>query len=65
MVEKAKLLDQVRGVARLRHLGRKTEDAYVSYIRRFILFHNKRHPSEMGTEEIRTFLTSLAVSTLR
>lgn len=58
---KPKLLEQVRRTARLRHLSRKTENSYVAYIRRFILFHNKRHPNEMGVEEIRAFLTDMAV----
>lgn len=61
-MQKPKLLDQVRQVARLRHLSHRTEDAYVQFIRRYILFHNKRHPSEMGADEIREFLTHLAVS---
>ncbi|HEX9928950.1 MAG TPA: phage integrase N-terminal SAM-like domain-containing protein [Pyrinomonadaceae bacterium] len=56
---KPKLLDQVRREARLRHLSLKTERAYIYYIRRFILFHNKGHPSEMGADEIpRLFNTS-------
>ena len=59
--QKPKLLDQVRREARLRHLSLKTERAYVYYIRRFILFHNKCHPSEMGADEIRDYLTHLAV----
>lgn len=58
---KPKLLVQVRHTARLRHLSRNTEGAYVSYIRRYILFHNKRHPLDMGADEIRAFLTDLAV----
>ena len=43
-----KLLDQVRTVARLKHLSRKTEDAYASWIKRFILFNQKRHPIDMA-----------------
>jgi site-specific recombinase XerD len=61
MNQKPKLLDQVRAVARARHLSHKTEDAYHNFIKRFILFHDKRHPREMGTEEISAFLTHLAV----
>ena len=49
---KKKLLDQVREVIRLKHYSIRTEEAYVSWIRRFILFHNKRHPREMGSREI-------------
>jgi hypothetical protein len=45
---KPKPLDEVRNVARLKHLSRSTERADVNYIRRFILFHHKRHPLEMG-----------------
>jgi integron integrase len=56
-----KLLDQVRTVARLRHLSLKTEQAYARQIKRFILFHNKRHPKEMGADEIRSYLSHLAV----
>jgi hypothetical protein len=61
MHEKPKLLEQVRAIARARHLSHRTEDAYHNYIKRFILFHNKRHPKEMGAEEITSFLTHLAV----
>jgi integron integrase len=61
-MDKPKLLDQVRNAARMRHLSHKTEGAYVNFIKRFILFHNKRHPAEMGAEEIQNFLTHLAVS---
>ncbi|MGI8731769.1 MAG: integron integrase [Pyrinomonadaceae bacterium] len=56
-----KLLDQVRTVARLKHFSLRTEQAYVSWIRRFILFHKKRHPANMAEAEIRQFLANLAV----
>jgi integron integrase len=56
-----KLLDQVRVALRTRHYAIRTEEAYVDWIRRFILFHGKRHPREMGAAEIETFLTDLAV----
>jgi hypothetical protein len=56
-----KLLDQVRQVIRLKHTAISTEQSYTYYIKNFILFHNKRHPREMGVEEIRTYLTYLAV----
>jgi integrase len=59
--QKPKLLDQVREVIRLRHYSRRTEKAYVGWIRRFILFHNKRHPSQMGEKEITQFLSGLAI----
>ena len=60
-MQKPKLLDRVRAVARIRHLSLRTEQAYSDWIRRFILFHRKRHPEEMGAEEIRQFLSHLAV----
>ncbi|HQE93532.1 MAG TPA: integron integrase [Anaerolineae bacterium] len=56
-----KLLDQVRDVLRLKHYSIRTEEAYTAWIRRFILFHHKRHPREMGAAEINAFLTHLAV----
>ncbi|MGD1046333.1 MAG: integron integrase [Bacteroidota bacterium] len=55
-----KLLDQVRETLRLKHLSLRTEDSYVQWIKRFILFHNKRHPAEMGEKEIRSYLIHLA-----
>ena len=56
-----KLLDQVREAIQLRHYSYHTEETYVQWIRRYILFHNKRHPIEMGRTEIEAFLTHLAV----
>ncbi len=56
-----KLLDQVRNRIRVKHYSIRTEEAYVSWIKRFILFHDKRHPKEMGSKEIEAFLTNLAV----
>jgi len=58
---KPRLLDRVRQALRARHMSRRTEEAYVAWIRRFIFFHNKRHPAEMGAPEVTRFLTSLAV----
>jgi integron integrase len=58
---KPRLLDQVRDAIRTRHYSYRTEEAYVGWIRRFILFHHKRHPAEMGKPEIEQFLTGLAV----
>jgi integron integrase len=55
-----KLLDQVRDVIRLKHYSYRTEQTYVQWIRRYILFHNKRHPIDMGVPEIEAFLTHLA-----
>ena len=59
--QEPKLLDRVRSAARVRHLSLRTEKAYAQWIRRYILFHGKRHPSEMGEAEINAFLTHLAV----
>ena len=56
-----RLLDQVRAAIRVRHYSRRTEDTDVHWIRRFILFHAKRHPRDMGEREITVFLTHLAV----
>jgi hypothetical protein len=56
-----KLLDQVRDVMRVKHYSYRTEKSYVDWIRRYILFHNKRHPIERGTAEGTQFLTHLAV----
>ena len=55
-----KLLDQVREAIRVRHYSRRTEEAYVVWIRRFIVFHGKRHPTELGASHISEFLSSLA-----
>jgi site-specific recombinase XerC len=57
---KPKLLDQVRQAIRTRHYSDKTEKAYVHWIKRYIFFHNKRHPMEMAEPEIGRFLSSLA-----
>ena len=57
---KPKLLDQVRDVIRRKHFSIRTEQSYVDWIRRFILFHNKRHPREMAEAEVTEFLTHLA-----
>jgi len=57
---KPKLLDQVRSAIRTRHYSIRTEEAYINWIKRFILFHNKRHPNEMGEREINQFLSYLA-----
>ena len=56
-----KLLDRMRGVIRAKHYSYRTEQAYVQWAKRFILFHGKRHPREMGKQEIEAFLTDLAV----
>ena len=56
-----KLLDRVRDAIRTKHYSIRTEEAYVNWIKRFILFHDKRHPQEMEAAEIEEFLTHLAV----
>src|SRR4029079_6279938 len=56
-----KLLDLVSTVARLKHLSIRTEKAYRHYIKRFIIFHGLRHPEEMGEQEIRAYLSHLAI----
>jgi integron integrase len=56
-----RLLDRVREANRLRHGSRSTEKSYVGWIRRYILFHGKRHPAEMGAPEVTRFLSSLAI----
>jgi site-specific recombinase XerD len=56
-----KLLDQVRDKIRLKHYSIRTEQAYVDWIKHFVLFNNKRHPAEMGAAEVEAFLTHLAV----
>jgi len=61
MDQPPKLLDRVRAAIRARHFSPRTEETYVMWIRRFILFHGKRHPSAMGGAEVNQFLTHLAV----
>jgi integron integrase len=56
-----KLLDQLRDRIRVKHYSLRTEQAYLQWVKRYILFHGKRHPAEMGKVEVEAFLTSLAV----
>jgi hypothetical protein len=56
-----RLLDRVRAAVSARHFSRRTEKVYVAWIRRFILFHDKRHPADMGGPEITRFLSALAM----
>ncbi len=58
---KKKLLDLVREAIERKHYSKRTEEAYIHWIKRYIFFHNKRHPLEMGNQEIEAFLTHLAV----
>ena len=55
-----KLLDQMRDAIRLKHYSYRTEETYVDWVRRYILFHQKRHPNDMGAPEIQAFLVYLA-----
>ncbi len=57
-----RLLDKVRQKIRLKGYSIRTEKTYTSWIKRFILFHRKRHPNEMGKPEIEAFLTHLAIN---
>lgn len=61
MAQSPRLLDQVKEAARLKHFSLRTEKSYLYYIRNFILFHDKRHPKDMGAPEIRAYLSHLAV----
>jgi integron integrase len=56
-----RLLDRVRLAIRARHYSTRTEEAYVAWIKRYIFFHGKRHPAEMGADEVTRFLSSLAL----
>ncbi len=56
-----RLLDQVRDKLRKLHYSPRTEEAYIGWIKRFIWFHNKRHPRDMGAPEVEAFLSNLAV----
>jgi hypothetical protein len=60
MESKRKLLDLVRDKIRFKHYSISTEKTYVFWIKHYIFFHNKKHPIEMGKEEIEAFLTFLA-----
>ncbi len=60
--KKPKLLEQVKVVMRASHYSIKTEEAYTNWIKRFVLFHNKRHPKDMGAEEIKAFINNLAIN---
>ena len=57
-----RLLEQVRNEIRVRHYRRRTEESYTQWIKRFIYFHKKKHPKDMGADEITAYLTHLAVN---
>jgi len=61
-VTQQKLVDQVRNAIRVKHYSPRTEEAYWNWIKRFIIFHNKRHPNDMAESEISSFLSDLAVN---
>ena len=60
-MDKPRLMVRVREAIRVRHYSLRTEEAYLQWVRRFILFHGKRHPENMGEPEVAAFLTHLAV----
>ena len=60
--DRPKLLDQVRARIRAKHYSIRTETQYVQWVRRFFLFHGKRHPRDLGAAEVEAFLTHLAVA---
>ena len=57
-MSKSKLLEQIRQTCRLHHLSYRTEEVFLLWIKRFILFHNKRYPKEMGETEIKEHILS-------
>lgn len=59
-LQKPKLLDRVKIAIRAKHYSIRTEQAYVNWIKKFVLFHNKRHPKELGASDINQFLSHLA-----
>ncbi len=61
MPKKSKLLEQVRRIIQTKHYRYSTEKSYVDWIYRYILFHDKKHPKEMGEKEVSEFLSFLAV----
>jgi integron integrase len=61
-MQKPKLLETLTGSLRIKHYSLKTEKSYISWVKRYIYSHNKRHPMEMGTAEVRSFLNYLAVN---
>ena len=61
-MSKTKLLDEVRNVIRLRHYSTRTEESYTNWIRKYVLYHNKKHPRDMGEKEIRDYLNYLSLS---
>jgi integrase len=62
LMTQPKLIDQVRAAIRVKHYSPRTEEAYWNWIKRFILFYNKRHPNDLSEAEISAFLSDLAVN---
>ena len=62
IVQPPKLLDQIRNKLRVKHYAIRPEEQYLHWIKRYILFHGKRHPKDMGAVQIEAFLTNLAVA---
>ena len=58
---RSRLLDDVRRAIRVKHYSIRTEEAYIQWIKRYIFFHHKKHPADMGEAELSAFLTHLAV----
>ncbi|MGA0200343.1 MAG: phage integrase N-terminal SAM-like domain-containing protein, partial [Prochlorotrichaceae cyanobacterium] len=56
-----KFLDQLRDILRAKHYSYRTEESYLGWVRRYLRFHNKKHPQDMGEQEVAEFLTHLAV----
>ncbi|PKO24588.1 MAG: integron integrase [Betaproteobacteria bacterium HGW-Betaproteobacteria-8] len=61
MTQSPKLLDQVRDKLRVKHYAIRTEQSYVDWIKRYIYFHDKTHPKDLGAQDVEAFLTHLAV----
>jgi len=61
-MQKPRLLDQVRELCRVRHYSPRTEKTYIDWIKRYIYFHDKRHPKDMGAAEINAFLSCLTAA---
>ncbi len=61
-MENSKLLNEVHKAMRIKHLSKRTEEVYIKWIKRFVYFHKKRHPAEMGEQEIRQFISHLALN---
>ena len=61
-MSESRLMEKVRIELRSKHYSRKTESAYTNWIKRFIHFHNKHHPKDMGAEEFKALINNLAIN---